>query len=76
MAMNAIHCSVLGGDVTVVTDFEGTVAQVICPEYDTSRDVCRLKERALEGGRLAQFLERAAAHGLDSRSTSCHLRMG
>jgi hypothetical protein len=74
MAMNVRHCPVLGSDVTIVTDLEGVVTSVICTEYEPATGSCGLKRRALEGGPLAQLLERTAEHGLGSRSFGCQLR--
>ena len=74
MAMTSIRCPVLGAHVTRVTDLEGTVTRIICAEYDESTGNCRLKKTALEGGPLAQLLERMSEETLDSRSTLCVLR--
>lgn len=74
MAITSIRCPVLGTHVTRVTDFEGTVTRVICPEYDGSNAVCRLKQSAYEGGPLAQLLQRMSENTIDTRSTLCTLR--
>lgn len=73
MAMNSIRCPVLGARITQVTDLEGVVTRVICPEYD-SDGTCRLKKSVREGGPLAQLLERVSEETLDTRSTLCLLR--
>lgn len=73
MAIQSIHCHVLGSHVTRVTDLEGRVTKVICAEYQPN-GTCRLKEAALEGGPLAQLLERASEETLDTRSTVCDLK--
>jgi hypothetical protein len=74
MAMTSIRCPVLGGHVTQVTDLEGTVTRIICTEYEGSNGACRLKKAALEGGPLAQLLERMSEDTLNSRSSVCVLR--
>jgi hypothetical protein len=74
MAMTSIRCPVLGAHVTCVTDLEGSVTRIICAEYDESTGSCRLKETALEGGPLAQLLERMSEDTLNTRSTLCVLR--
>ncbi len=74
MAMTSVRCPVLGAHVTRVTDLEGNVTKIICPEYATSTGACRLKKSALEGGPLAQLLERMSEDTLASRGTSCDLR--
>jgi len=74
MAMTSIRCPVLGAHVTRVTDFEGNVTRIICAEYEESTGTCRLKKTALEGGPLAQLLERMSEETLNTRSTLCMLR--
>jgi len=74
MAAMSVHCPVLGAHVTRVTDLEGNVTSIICAEYEGSSGVCRLKERAFEGGPLTQLLERVAEDALDTRSPLCVLR--
>ena len=74
MAMNSIRCPVLGAHVTQVTDLEGTVTRVICTEYDASDGTCRLKKGALEGGPLAQLLERMSEDTPNTHSTVGVLR--
>ena len=73
MAIETIRCTVGGWTITRVTDFEGGVLQLICPEYDAEHHRCRLKDWVKEGGPLAQLLERTREHTLDSRSADCHL---
>ena len=74
MAMTSIWCPVLGAHITRVTDLEGTVTRIICAEYEESTGNCRLKKTALEGGPLAQLLERMSEDTLNTRSTQCVLR--
>jgi hypothetical protein len=50
MATASIRCPVLGAHVTRVTDLEGNVTRIICPEYVPSTGTCGLKTSALEGG--------------------------
>lgn len=71
MAITSVRCPVLGAHITQVTDLEGNVTQIICAEYDVASGSCRLKKSALEGGPLAQLLERMAEESLDTRSTRC-----
>jgi hypothetical protein len=74
MAMTSIRCPVLGAHVTRVTDLEGNVTRIICAEYEESTGICRLKKTALEGGPLAQLLERMSEDTPNTRSTLCVLR--
>jgi hypothetical protein len=73
MAIETIRCAVAGWTITRVTDFEGAVVQLICPEYDHVHHRCRVKSRAKEGGRLAQLLERTRERTLDTKDMECHL---
>lgn len=45
MAITIIRCHVLQSTISMVTDFEDNVMQVICPEYDHSTGMCRSKQR-------------------------------
>jgi hypothetical protein len=74
MAIIRVSCPVAHTTVTRVTDLEGNTTQVICPEYAGTAGVCRLKTRSLEGGPLAQLLDRLAEHRLDRRTTRCDVR--
>ena len=74
MAITSIRCPVLGAHVTQVTDLEGNVTRIICAEYEDATGVCRLKKTALDGGPLAQLLERLSEHTLETRGTLCILR--
>lgn len=74
MAITSVRCPVLDAHVTRVTDLEGNVTRIICPEYEPLSGACRLKKTSLEGGPLAQLLERMSEDGLDTRGTLCVLR--
>ncbi len=73
MAITSVRCTVLGADVTRVTDFEGQPTTIICAEYERPTGLCRLKRNALEGGPLSQLLERVEERTLDSRAIRCDL---
>jgi hypothetical protein len=73
MTIASIRCPVLAAHITLVTDLEGHVMKVICGEYDKSTGQCRLKRSAIQGGPLAQLLERVSEETLDTRSTLCGL---
>ena len=73
MAMFSSRCPVLGGRITQVTDLEGIVTRVICPEYE-SDGTCRVKKSVREGGPLAQLLERVSEDTLAVRGTLCVMR--
>jgi hypothetical protein len=74
MALSPVHCPVLHDSVTRVTDLEGEVTRVICPEYEEPTGICRLKRSAEESGPLGRLLERVSEGSLETRSTQCILR--
>jgi hypothetical protein len=51
MAIESIHCHVLGAHVTRITGLEGDVVRIICAEYDEPTGGCRLKKAGRQGGR-------------------------
>ena len=74
MAITSVFCRVAHGLVTRVTDLEGEISRVICPEYEGPTGVCQLKKRALEDAPLSRFLGRFDADMLDRRTTRCDLQ--
>jgi hypothetical protein len=73
MAIQSFRCPISGERVTQVTNFEGIVERVICPECDVN-GTCRLMKDALQGGPLAQLLERNREHTLSMRGSECVLK--
>jgi hypothetical protein len=73
MVITTIRCPVLGTRVTRLTDLEGRVSDVLCPEYESSSGDCRLKVAARGSGPLAQLVERASADALGTDSRRCLL---
>jgi hypothetical protein len=74
MAITTVRCHVLRAMVTRITDLEGEVSRIICPEYLEATGSCRLLTDADTGGPLSRLLERVAEDGLARRGTRCHLR--
>lgn len=74
MVTTWIRCPVLGGQVTRVTDFKGNVTRIVCEEYEEPAGTCRLRKTVLQGGPLAQLLERVSEETLDTAGTLCVLR--
>ena len=73
MAIQSVFCHVGQIRVTTVTDLEGAVTRLICPEYQVVTGVCRLRAGAMSGGPLSQLLERVDEETLDRRSARCEL---
>jgi hypothetical protein len=71
MAITSMRCPVLGARISRVTNLEGEVTHVICAEYEERTGLCRLHQRAYEGGPLGQFLERASDETLATRTMAC-----
>ena len=71
MSITTVRCPINDTVVSRIVDFEGGVARVICPSFDSATGECRAKRRALEGGRLSQLLERVAEQTLATRSVRC-----
>ena len=73
MAIQSVHCAVLGSHVTRVTDLEGQTTKIMCPELEPS-GVCRLKRESQQGGPLSRLLERVSEGTLQSKDLKCILR--
>jgi hypothetical protein len=73
VAIQSLFCRVSHAHVTAVTDLEGTVTRLICPEYQASTGACRLRTGALGSGPLSQLLERLDEDALGQKSTRCEL---
>jgi hypothetical protein len=73
MAIQSVFCHVSHGHVTALTDLEGAITRLICPELQALTGTCRLRGNALGGGPLSQLLERVDEGTLYQRSTRCEL---
>jgi len=67
----SVYCHERRGNITLETDGDGAVCRIICPKYEYSTGLCRLRHDTLEGGPLSQLLERAAGNTLNARATRC-----
>jgi len=45
MSTNTVYCHILGGNVTIVSDLNGKVTNVVCPEYNRITHTCGLKRK-------------------------------
>ena len=73
MAIQSVFCHVSHAHVIAVTDLEGAITRLVCPEYQASTGTCRRRTGALGGGPLSQLLERVDEDTLHRRSTRCEL---
>lgn len=71
MSLETVHCAVVGRQVTRVTDLEGNVIRVICPELLNGSGLCRRRMRTAEGGPLSQLLGRLSEHDLQMKGYLC-----
>ncbi len=69
--MKSVYCHERRGNITLETDSGGVVRRVICPKYENSTGLCRLRHYTIEGGPLSQLLERVAGNSLNARTTHC-----
>jgi hypothetical protein len=69
--MKSVYCHERRGKITLETDSGGVVRRVICPKYENSTGLCRLRHYTIEGGPLSQLLERVAGNSLNARTTRC-----
>jgi hypothetical protein len=56
-----------------VTNLEGEIVSVICPEFQASTGICRLKEHAFQGGLLSELLRRADENPIENPAPRCTL---
>lgn len=73
MEVSTARCPVSHSRVTTLTTFEGLVTTIICPEYEPSTKTCRIRKSTVQGGPLAQFLERVDEESLADSGTRCLL---
>lgn len=73
MSITITRCHVLGANVSRITDLEGTVTRVICPQYEEPAGTCRLRRNALTGGPLSQLLEKVDEEALAQRGIRCDI---
>ena len=73
MVTEIVRCHILQGNVTQVTDLEGQVVHLICPEYVPSTRQCRIKQEGAGGGPSSQMVSRAASGTLTDATTRCEM---
>ena len=69
MAASTVHCHVLGGDVTVVTDLSGNVTNIVCPEFNRLTYTCHRKKD--DQGFFANIASRVADRLAGTRANYC-----
>jgi hypothetical protein len=69
MSANTVYCHILRGNVTVVSDLEGKVTNVVCPEYERITHACQLKRR--DSGFLGNVVKGMADRLAGTRAKYC-----
>ena len=69
MGATTVRCYVLGGDVSVVSEFDGTVVNVICPEFNRITYNCNRKTGG--AGFLGQVFGRVADRTTGTKAVAC-----
>jgi hypothetical protein len=73
MALTSSWCCVLQKNVTRVTNLEGEIVSVVCPEFEVPTGICRLKKSAFQGGLLSEFLRHADENAIENPEPRCTL---
>ena len=73
MTLEHVWCPVISAHVSRLTNFEGEVTSVICPDYDGATGLCRRRAAVLKGGPLARLLECVSEETLGDVTTRCLL---
>ncbi len=69
MSASSVHCYVLGGDVSVVSDLQGNVTNVVCPEFARLTHGCLKKNR--ESGLIGLVVRKTLDQAVGTRSAYC-----
>lgn len=69
MSANTVYCHVLGGNVTVVSDLNGQVTNVVCPMFYRITHGCQKKNE--ETGLLGLIARKFADNAAGSRLAYC-----
>ena len=63
MAVNNVHCHFLNGNITVITDFNGNIKNVVCPSFDNYTKLCNEKCNDFQGGTISAILASLSKSG-------------
>jgi hypothetical protein len=70
MSASSVHCYVLGGDVSVISDLNGNVTNVVCPEFVRITHGC-LKKNRESSGFIAVVLKKVSDQAIGTRGSYC-----
>jgi hypothetical protein len=71
MSLQSIWCPISRSHISRVTNLEGEVTTVICPDYEAATGLCRRRTAVLKDGPLGQLLERVSEETLGDPTTRC-----
>ncbi len=71
MTFRTERCLVGSNTVTLVTDFEGTITMVICPDYEYASGTCARRHRSPDAGPLTDFFARVQPQGKAAKAGRC-----
>lgn len=71
MTFRTERCPVGANIVTLVSDFEGTIAMVICPDYEYASGTCAQRRRGRGASPLTTFIERVSACAVPDATNRC-----
>ena len=69
MSANSVYCHILGGTVTVITNINGEVTNVVCPKFYRTTHSCSKKQK--DTGFVGGIIKRIADKALDTRTSYC-----
>jgi hypothetical protein len=69
VSASSVHCHVLGGQVTVITDLAGHITNVVCPEFHRLTHACGIKES--QHGAIATIVAKVADRLAGTRANYC-----
>ena len=69
MSASTVKCHVLNGDVSVVSDLNGKVTNVVCPQFSRFDHTCNLKTQDV--GLIGRLASRAADKFGGQKMTAC-----
>lgn len=60
MTFRTERCAVGENAVTLVTDFEGTITMVMCPDFEYASGACTYRRRRADSGPLTDYIARVS----------------
>ena len=71
MTFRTERCPVGNTVATLVSDFEGTITMVICPDDQYGSGTCALRRRGRDAGPLTDFIDRVSTRTVADATNRC-----